>query len=273
MSLSDKPNPQPQHFTALGAKRSASAPRRRFGRKLMALAPHRRPLWLALFVHWLALCGIKSLRSTAATMLEEIPRSVLKRPTAVKLTLQAARQHERFRELARQADTLRDHGRFEDAEAAYMQALALFPLHGGYQVQFAHAFKEQQKYVEAFVHYCLALGVGVPTHDVAEHLLFAAKRAGIRARLVDIERLASAWVIAERTLDDWDAPPVESDFDDFARLFWGNVGLVTPLLLQSCLLRCVTRKELFISFLRAPETLRHNPRLFILMKERGLSDV
>jgi tetratricopeptide (TPR) repeat protein len=248
-------------------------PPHRLKRKLMDLASTRLPLWSAVFVRWLVLCGIKSLQSTAATMLEEVPRSTIERPTAIRLTLQVAWQHERFRSLIRQADELKDQSAFETAEVAYRKALAIFPLHRGYQVQLGHSLKEQQKYIEAFFHYCLALSMGERTSNVAEHLLFAASQAGIRASIGDIERLVSAWAKFERTLDAWDAPPIEIDFTEFARLLWGNAGLVTAELRQTWLLKCVTRKELFISFLRTSETRHRNARLFIFMKERGLNDV
>lgn len=206
-------------------------------------------------------------------MLEALSHSAVARPVAVKLTLKAAWQHERFREFVEQADHLRDHGRYNEAEDSYRKALRLFPLHWGYRIQLAHVLKSQGKPIEAFVHYFLALGGGAPEHDVTEHLTFVARLAEIRLGQEIIDRVVAAGIRAERTLDNWDAPPIESDFVDFAKLFWGNTGLVTPTLMQGYLLKCTNRKQLFVAFLRSNETLRHNPRLFILMRERGLKNV
>jgi tetratricopeptide (TPR) repeat protein len=217
--------------------------------------------------------GIKSLRPMAGNMLGPSSDRPTSRPASVKMTLQAAQTHTRFLDLVGRGDTLRDDRNFEQAEVCYREALGLLPLHGGYRVQYAHVLKEQQKHVQAFIHYCFALSTGAPIHDVAEHLVFAAKQAAIDADLSAVERLAAAWKVLERTSNPWDAPPVEGDFTEFARLFWGNTGLVTAEVVKENLLKCVTRKELFIAFLRSPETLRANPRLFILMRERGLGDV
>jgi tetratricopeptide (TPR) repeat protein len=240
--------------------------------KLLALLPRAGVLWVVFLVNWLAERAIKPLRPTA-NMLEQASQQALDRPTAVRMALQATRQDSRFQDLVGRGDALRDDGKFEEAELCYKQALHLFPLHSGYRVQYAHALKEQQKHVDAFVHYCFALGTGAPIHVVTEHLLFAARRAEIEASLANVERLASAWATAERTSNLWDAPPIESDFIEFARLLWGNAGLITSEFEKSYLLKCVTRRELFVSFLRSSETLRANPRLFVLLHERGLDDV
>ena len=227
----------------------------------MALIPRMGVSWRALAVTWLAERAIKPLRPLA-NMLEKTSQQALGRPADAKVALQVARVNDRFQDLIRRGDALRDDRRFEEAEVCYRQALQLFPLHSGYRVQYAHVLKEQQKDVDAFVHYCFALGIGAPTHDVAEHLLFAAKRVEIEVGLADVERLASAWATLERTSNLWDAPPIECDFIEFARLLWGNTGLITSEVVKSYLLKCVTRKQLFIAFLRSPETLRANPRLF-----------
>jgi hypothetical protein len=206
-------------------------------------------------------------------MLEKASEGLLSRPEAVKIALQAAPGDQQFRDLIARGDTLRGDGQFEQAEACYGQALRLFPLHGRYRVQYAHILKDQRKDVDAFVHYCFSLSTGAPLHEVAEHLLFVARRADIPASLEDVERLAAAWTTVNRTTDLWDAPPVENDFLEFARLFWGNEGLITTDYMKAHVMRCTTRRELFISFMRSPETLRANPQLFVLMRERGLADV
>lgn len=233
----------------------------------------RSALTIAVTLQWLAYCGIRTLRPLANTMLAEISKVGLPRVEAVERTLQFAWQHERFRELAQEASMLSNQKKFASAETLYDQALQLFPLHSGYRVQLAHSQKEQQRYLEAFNNYCFALSVGAPPHDVVEHLVYAARNADISVNEIDIERLVSAWTAAQQIHDDWAAPPIEADFHAFARLLWGNTGLITPSLIARFVLKCTTRKQLFMSLLQADETLHYNARLFILLKEQGLADV
>lgn len=233
----------------------------------------RSALTIAVTLQWLAYCGIRILRPLANTMLAEISTAGLPRVEAVELTLQFAWQHERFRELAQEASMLSSQKEFASAETLYDRALQLFPLHSGYRVQLAHSQKEQRRYLEAFNNYCFALSVGAPPHDVVEHLIYAARNADLSVSERDIERLVSAWTVAQQTRDDWDAPPVEADFHAFARLLWGNTGLITPSLVANFVLKCITRKQLLMSLLQADETVHYNARLFILLKEQGLADV
>lgn len=232
-----------------------------------------RPGWLVQLAQWITHRGEKPPGLAASTTRKGTYQMPVRRVTAVHATLQEAARHPQFGALVRRADNLRDERKFPEAEAAYKQGLNLFPLHRGYRVQYAHTLKEQQDCAGAYAHYCFALAVGAPTFEVEEHLLFSARQTGIEVDSNDVERLASAWIAAERTLDDWHVPPIESDFIAFARLIWGNAGLVTPALLQSCLLRCVTRKELFIYLLGEPATLHQNQRLFAILKERAIVNV
>jgi len=187
--------------------------------------------------------------------------------------MQVAPHHAEFRELIRRADDNRDQKKFVEAEFQYWKALQIFSLHGGYRIQYGHVLKEQQKYADAFVQYCYALALGAPVHDVEEHLLFSAKAAQHDVGSTSVKQLATAWKNAERTGDDWAAPPIERDLLDFAQFFWGNAGLVNSSLAQRYLLKCTTRKALFLAFLNAPETLRHNRGFFLMMREKGPADV
>jgi hypothetical protein len=260
-------------FSTLLKDASVITARRRIGDRLMTLTSTQRSTWLTALVQWMAGHGPKPLRPVASTILKEIPTVVSGRVAAVRLTLDASQHHSEFRRLSNDADRCRDRHQFLEAEHAYWQALQIFPLHGGYRVQYAHMLKDQQKYADAFVNYCFALSVGAPLHDVQEHLLFAAHRAHFQAAAADVERLARAWNKAEQSANDWDAPPIYNDFFDLARLFWGNTGLLTVPFMQPYLLKCTTRKSLFISLLRSEETLRHNRLFFVMMNEKGLASV
>ncbi|HVT34626.1 MAG TPA: hypothetical protein VHE37_03535, partial [Nevskiaceae bacterium] len=47
-----------------------------------------------------------------------------------------------FRDFVRRADAARDLANFNEAEYFYYRALQLYPLHGGYMVQYAHMLKD-----------------------------------------------------------------------------------------------------------------------------------
>lgn len=260
-------------FAALLSSTSQMSAKSQIGERLVALSIKQRPAWLGALVGWLALHGPKSLRPNAKSLLQAIPSAAPGRISAVQLTLQASMHHGDFRRWISDADSARDRHDLAASEFAYWQALKLFPLHAGYRVQYAHMLKDQGKYLDAVIHYCFALATGAPQFDVEEHLLFAAHRAGTPANSWQVQQLAAAWTNFERTEDDWDAPPVEKDYVDFARLFWGNTGLVTPLMLRSYVLECRTRRALFLALLADPETLRHNRQFFVMMNEREAANV
>jgi len=192
---------------------------------------------------------------------------------AIRQTSRDASRHAEFKRLVANGDMLRDTRNFPDAEREYWLALLIFPLHSSYRVQYAHCLKEQSKYEGAFIHYGYALGLGAPRHDVEEHLLFAARRAGVGINSTYIERVVMAWCKAERTGDDWDSPPSAQDFLDFAELFWGDTNALTDAFILPCLLACHTRKALFLKFLGMPDTLRQNRRLFVMLNQNGSTHV
>lgn len=255
-------------FSALFLSPSDSTVKDQVGVQLMKLRPSQRFSWLSALVSWLTNQGTKRTASRTALLLKEVPAAATGRIAAIRLTLAAANHHVDFQALTHEADLLRDQGRSPEAEYKYWQALQLFPLHPGYRVQYAHMLKEQQKYLDAYLQYSFALGAGAPTHDVSEHLLFAAGHAGLIVTPNDVGRVSGAWQKAEQTLDDWDVPPLHCDFVDFAKLLWGNVGMVTPQLLQRYLITCATRKRTFIALLESEETLRGNRLFFAMMHDR-----
>jgi tetratricopeptide (TPR) repeat protein len=243
--------------------------RQQLGKRLVNMKPMARVSWLSSFVQWIAERGPTSFRPSVGAVIEELPSMVSNRVAAAQLTNKVAGYHSDFRRLSRSADAHRDKGEFAEAERAYSDALRIFPLHGGYHVQFAHMLKERGNFLEAFLQYCFALALGAPLHDVEEHLLFAAHRASLKVDSNDVQRLSMAWEKATKTGNTWDAPPIETDFIDYARLLWGNTGLLTPNLLSNYVLKCTNRKDLLIAMLQNPETARHNREFFVMIKERG----
>lgn len=253
-------------FASLCDQGSTLPIRSKLQNALAALLPKQRPVWISLFLAWLAERGNTTFRPLASSILQEIPQGAISRAEAVKLTIRASSLHENFRQLISQADAMRDSKQLSEAEGAYVAALRLFPLHGNYRVQLAHMLKDQGKYTAAFVEYCFALGSGAADYDVEEHLRFVANK--LQNHPTQTESIMDAWKRMQITGDDWDAPPIEQDFKWFARLLWGDEGILTYAFMHNYLLKCSTRKSLFLALIAAPETIRSNRRFFIMMKER-----
>jgi hypothetical protein len=239
----------------------------------MSMDARQQPAWLAQFAQWITAQGGTVQDHRSPTGKPSFLGGAPGRIEATRQTLRAASHNAEFKRLVANGDKLRDTRNFSEAEGEYRLALAIFPLHGSYRVQYAHCLKEQSKHEAALVQYCYALGLGAPRHDVEEHLLFAAGRAKIGVDSTHVEKVVAAWNKAERTGDDWDAPPTAQDFLDFAELFWGNANALTDAFVLPYLLACHTRKALFLKFLGAPDTLRHNRRLFVMLNQNGSTHV
>ena len=267
--MSDIPERVTSDFAALCEQEANLPAITKLRNALVRIRPTQRPIWLYLLVAWLADHGIKTFRPAAQSILQEIPQTASSRRDAVEITLKAASLHDGFRRLVAHADAMRNAKQLHDAEDAYASALKLFPFHGNYRVQLAHMLKDQGKYTESFVQYCFALGSGAPKYDVEEHLRFVTEKLQVNFGEVNVRNLVNSWDRAKLSCDNWDAPPLEIDFRWFARLFWGDEGVITPAFMQSYLVKCTTRKALFLSLLRAPETLRHNRAFFVMSKEKG----
>ncbi len=241
----------------------------------MSIDARQQPAWVAQFAHWIGVQrGIaRDHQASKASLLQDLTRMASGRHEATRQTLRAASHHAEFNRLVASGDRLRDMRNFSEAEQEYRLALQIFPLQGSYRVQYAHCLKEQSKHEAALVNYCYALGLGAPRHDVEEHLLFAASRAEIRIDSAYVEKVVSAWSKAKRTGDDWDAPPIGQDFVVFAELFWGNTNGLTDAFVLPYLLTCHTRKALFLKLLGAPDTLRYNRRLFVMLNQNSSTHV
>jgi len=78
----------------------------------------------------------------------------------------------------------------------YQHILELFPKHGDFLVQYAHALKDQKKYRQSLLSYFDALIYGAPLYNVEEHALFAAERVELKKdvarRLTDTRSMCSS---------------------------------------------------------------------------------
>ena len=113
---------------------------------------------------------------TAQLFLRQAPRLAPSRRIAAALTLRCASQDFVFQRLIGAADRARDAKKWPEAADLYGQALAAYPEHHGYLVQYAHCLKEQESYAEAECHYRSALALGALPADVDEHLAFVVLR-------------------------------------------------------------------------------------------------
>lgn len=224
-------------------------------------------------IEWLRNRAPNAFNFATNSLLKELINSGSDRISAVRLTSKVALGNDEFVAMTKEGDLQRDTHSFASAEFSYFKALRLFPLHNGYRVQYAHMLKEQAKFADAVIQYWFALNIGAPQADVEEHLLFAARRADLPVGPAHIAQSAAAWAIAEQTTDEWAMPPFETDFNDFADIFWGSRGYLNEPRLLDFLITCSTRKELFLAFLKAPETARHNRQLLLMLNRVGLSNV
>lgn len=104
---------------------------------------------------------------------------VLTRAQQIAATMTRAFDNAAFRDSVQRGDEARDIGDWAAAESGYRAALALFPLHWGYLVQYAHMIKEQGRFDRAEAYYRSAVALGAPAEMVDEHLAFVAARCGL----------------------------------------------------------------------------------------------
>lgn len=121
----------------------------------------------------------------AAAFLRFVSNLAKSRDAAVGWTFQASVLDNQFQELVRRADRSRDLGEWALGEADYWSALSLYPLHYGYMAQYAHTLKEQGRFSEAEIYYRSALALGGPPDDLIEHIQFVASKDGYDAPIED----------------------------------------------------------------------------------------
>lgn len=112
-------------------------------------------------------------------ILRDVPALGATRAEQVTLTRKASQRDSGFTALIAQADGARDSGHWAVAETKYAQALAFYPLHGGYSVQMAHMLKEQGRFADAEAFYRTGVALGEPTDQVIEHLAFVCARQDV----------------------------------------------------------------------------------------------
>jgi len=166
------------------------------------------------------------LEDAAHAQTPEIPKD---RRQLIETTHTVAVLDDAFRTAVQAADWLRDDGEWEEAEAGYAAALALYPFQRSYWVQRAHAAKEAGADDRAEIGYRSAIALGEPYDDVREHLDFVIARQGADAESFPARVYTGA---AAR-----DAAPSAADVEVFAAAFFGEGGLddaVTLQLLREC---------------------------------------
>jgi hypothetical protein len=194
----------------------------------------------------------------AERLLRAAPRLAKTRRQLVELTLRAATKDGDFIELAARGDQARDAGNWADGERRYAEALALYPAHPGYTVQYAHCLKEQQKFAEAEIHYRSALALGAPPADVTEHLEFVAMRQGYSET-----GAGNALTARQGNGGMMDAPPTRQDVDLAYTLLTGEAPYTADLL--DILRTQKSVRDVFVWVIGQSDFLAHNRDLLRLI--------
>jgi hypothetical protein len=112
----------------------------------------------------------------AARFSRRAPRLARTRLQALELVQRLSTQDTQFRHLVAEADAARDKRAWQSAMVLYGQALALYPGHAGYRLQYAHCLRESGDNLAAEIHYRSARAFGAPWSDVAPPLLLLAAK-------------------------------------------------------------------------------------------------
>ncbi len=174
------------------------------------------------------------------------------------MTFSAAGQDEEFVRLIAGADAERDLTHWPAAEALYLSALDLYPLHHGYRVQLGHMLKEQGRYMAAEIQYRSALALGAVIADVLRHLVFVCERQGQ-------EPGASARpVVLGQPMD---LAPTTVEIQTLAYLFWRDMS-VSDDDMASMLRRCASCEDAAVAMIADPRFKSRNATLIRLLKDR-----
>jgi len=149
----------------------------------------------------------------AARFLRRAPRLARTRLQALDLVHRLSGQDVQFRILVAEADAARDSRAWQLAAALYAAALAFYPGHAGYRLQYAHCLREEGDDVVAEIQYRSARALGAPWSDVAPPLLSLAAKQGQPAPQAPPAPAPDA----ESLLDD---PPTADD----VRRVWAFTG-------------------------------------------------
>jgi tetratricopeptide (TPR) repeat protein len=200
----------------------------------------------------------------AKRFLRAAPRLTTTRRQLAEMTSRAASKDADFTERVAHADRARDAGGWAEGERGYADALALYPAHSGYLVQYAHCLKEQQKFAEAEIHYRSALALGAASGDVEQHLDFVMARQGCRERAV-----GTAPTARQEAATLMDASPTREDVDLVFTLLTGqapaDAGEVVEILRTE-----KTVRDVFARVIRQPSFRAGNRDLLRLIADGTL---
>lgn len=197
----------------------------------------------------------------AQVLLRAVPQQGTRRSEAVSLTYLAASQDSGFQDFIARADAARDRQQWADAEYLYWRALALYPLHGGYMVQYGHTLKEQGKLPDAEITYRSALALGEASADLPEHIAHVAGLLGHADETAVLRRDATR--VPRLPLDE---APSRDDIElAFALLLHRPPRLVDEILPLMRTAR--TRRAVFLRLLAGHEVVVANRDLMLLLAQ------
>ena len=130
---------------------------------------------------------------------------------AIRATLALSDNDRDFKALVRDADNLRDIGKWDEAAEVYRKALIMFPLHAGYWVQYGHCCKEQSLFIEAELAYRNAYALGAVDSDTFSHLSYVADLNGGYQR-DNLNAVRSFWRTGVAPIVQ-SPPPIVSDIE------------------------------------------------------------
>ncbi|WP_131113311.1 hypothetical protein [Lichenihabitans psoromatis] len=137
--------------------------------------------------------GLMARSPRHATSARAISTSATDPVVGRQLTLSLSAGDKTFAARVADGDAARDAGNPASAEYFYWKALQLYPLHSGYMVQYAHALKDQEKYLDAELFYRQSLPLGESLDAVQEHLAYVAHQTGHHIDFSVIDRVTHFW--------------------------------------------------------------------------------
>lgn len=193
-------------------------------------------------------------------MLRAVPWCVSTRKELIRYTYLCADVDTGFRQLVGLGDRARDDKRFGDAEYNYGEALGIYPFHGGYMVQYAHALKEQGRYEQSELWYRSAFAAGAPMGDVKQHLDAVVAAQGLGGKIKWVHRSG------ERDFDASDLPTA-FDISTIGRLLLQSPpGLETSLKL---IRECSSCEDVAVALAEQPQFATRNRTFLRIVKAKG----
>jgi len=199
------------------------------------------------------------------------PSLATTRLQAFEITCRASHLDQDFRRFIAAGDKFRDEAQWNSAEYQYWKALALYPQHAGYLIQYAHCLKEQGKFADAEIFYRSALAYavhletarfGLSVRDILQHLNYVAGELGYRGgqeeRQVAPSDGYSRPFLTER--------PTKADVLLVAELLLGHP--VDDQYVLRALRTYKTVEEVFLAIIKEPEFARANRDLLTVYRSQ-----